>query len=303
MIRIDGARVRQLREEKKLTQLYLSTVVGVTTDTISRWENKRYQSIKIENAEKLAEALEVSLAEIKEKEEDQDHTEPLSSIPAVEEIPAASFPSRRLYIIIPGIFLIVLLAAVLFYTALPDKHPAIVSAERILPPHAPPGQSFPVLIRVHAENTLPVSLIIKETVPPGANADHGLPPFTSVDQEENSLRWVNRTDEPSTVYAYMCTIPATSEPDQKLLFSGSVTLKQDINKLQPIKGAEVIETAPFHWADANRDSIIDDEEILAVYDTYSDIEGLPFNRELIDSLWASSRYKWDADSGRYIGID
>ena len=60
MVRIDGAKIRQLRERNKLTQLYLSTVVGVTTDTISRWENRHYQSIKLENAEKLAQALEVA---------------------------------------------------------------------------------------------------------------------------------------------------------------------------------------------------------------------------------------------------
>ena len=46
MVKIDGARVRRLREQKGLTQLYVATAVQVTTDTISRWENKRYPSIK-----------------------------------------------------------------------------------------------------------------------------------------------------------------------------------------------------------------------------------------------------------------
>ena len=69
MVKIDGTQVRRLREAKGLTQLYMATVVGVTTDTISRWENKRYPSIKVENGRKLAEALEVNLEEILEKEE------------------------------------------------------------------------------------------------------------------------------------------------------------------------------------------------------------------------------------------
>ena len=64
MVKIDGSKVRSLREAKGLTQLYIATVVGVTTDTISRWENKRYPSIKEENALKLAESLEVSLDEM-----------------------------------------------------------------------------------------------------------------------------------------------------------------------------------------------------------------------------------------------
>ena len=68
-VNIDGSKIKTLREQQGLTQLYLATVVEVTTDTISRWENRHYQSIKRENAEKLAEALEVSLEELLEKVE------------------------------------------------------------------------------------------------------------------------------------------------------------------------------------------------------------------------------------------
>lgn len=64
MVKIDGAKIRQLRESKGLTQLFLATSVEVTTDTISRWENKRYPTIKRENGIKLAEALEVELDDI-----------------------------------------------------------------------------------------------------------------------------------------------------------------------------------------------------------------------------------------------
>jgi transcriptional regulator with XRE-family HTH domain len=61
---LDGATARRIREAKQLTQLYVSKVVGVTTDTISRWENNRYPSIKRENALRLAEALEVPVEEV-----------------------------------------------------------------------------------------------------------------------------------------------------------------------------------------------------------------------------------------------
>ena len=61
--------------------------------------------------------------------------------------------------------------------------------------------------------------------------------------------------------------------------------------------------ASFHWADSNQDYSIDDEEILAVYDTYSDIEALPFDRELIDSIWASSGYTWDPDKEHFVTVD
>jgi transcriptional regulator with XRE-family HTH domain len=61
---LDGSAVRRIREEKKLTQLYVAKVVGVTTDTISRWENNRYPSIKRENALRLAEALETPVEDV-----------------------------------------------------------------------------------------------------------------------------------------------------------------------------------------------------------------------------------------------
>ena len=61
MVLIDGAKVKELREKQGLTQLYMATVVGVTTETISRWENRRYPSIKGDNAEKLAGAFGLSL--------------------------------------------------------------------------------------------------------------------------------------------------------------------------------------------------------------------------------------------------
>ena len=61
MVKIDGSKVKRLREQKGLTQLYVATAVQVTTDTISRWENKRYPSVKKENCLKLAETSELPL--------------------------------------------------------------------------------------------------------------------------------------------------------------------------------------------------------------------------------------------------
>ena len=64
---LDGTEVKRIREGQQLTQCYVSKMVGVTTDTISRWENKRYPTIRRENALKLAEALEVPLVDILNK--------------------------------------------------------------------------------------------------------------------------------------------------------------------------------------------------------------------------------------------
>ena len=45
--------------------------------------------------------------------------------------------------------------------------------------------------------------------------------------------------------------------------------------------------------------MIDDEEILAVYDLYSDIRGLDIDRDLIDSIWAGGGYTWNDKTRQY----
>jgi transcriptional regulator with XRE-family HTH domain len=300
MVRIDGAKVRQLRESNKLTQLYLSTVVGVTTDTISRWENRRYQSIKLENAEKLAQALEVTLEDIQKQEQ----TEPEQQAPDVtpQEIEHPQ-KSRPRHIIILSVLLIVAACAILLYSLFSDQPQNAVSAERILPPHVSPGQAFPVLIRVFSAEQQPVSLIVKELIPQGTLALQGLPSITSIDHKENSLKWIRRIDTDESVYAYMCQVPADIIQQDQLIFNGTVTLKHNVRDRQTIEGANSLAIAPYHWADSNRDYMIDDEEILAVYDIYSDIEELSFDRELIDSIWASSGYTWNPAQEQFIIVD
>ena len=71
-LKIDGEVIRRLREEQGLTQLYVAKVVGVTSDTISRWENNRYPRIKTANAQRLAEALETEVDAIVQQPEEED---------------------------------------------------------------------------------------------------------------------------------------------------------------------------------------------------------------------------------------
>ncbi len=302
MVRIDGAKIRHLRESRKLTQLYLSTVVGVTTDTISRWENRHYQSIKLENAEKLAQALEVPFEAILKQEAQTEPPSPEPYMPPVEQAQAPK-PLRPRTPVILTVLLIVIAAGILMYSMFSVAPENSLSAQRILPSHAPPGQAFPVLIRVYSQKNAPVSLIIKESFPSGTQAVAGVPAITNLDLTDHSLKWVQRTDRDESVYAYMCEVPATARQGDNLLFDGTVTLKQNVGDQYRIEGAVSLTVAPFHWADANRDHTIDDEEILSVYDIYSDIEKLPFDRDMVDSLWASSRYDWDPAGARFIPVD
>ena len=70
-VRVNGDEVRHIRETKALTQLYVAEGVGVSVDTVSRWENNRTQAVRRDNAAALAQALEVPLAEILQEESPQ----------------------------------------------------------------------------------------------------------------------------------------------------------------------------------------------------------------------------------------
>ncbi len=303
MARIDGVKVRGLRESKGLTQLYLATVVGVTTDTISRWENRRYPSIKLENAEKLAQALEVDLQTILEQG-DGGPQQPVPPAGGTNNEPPVAPPARRS--LVPWILLVALVAVLGAGGAgylLFGPHDITVSAERILPAHVPAGQSFPVLIRVRMSEAGPVALIIKEVLPPACVVVDSEPALTTFDARNRTIKWIRRAKTRQLTFAYVVRAPAGAVAGKHLDFAGSITLKQGGRDLVPTRGATTITIAPFHWADTNSDGIVDDEEILTVYDRYSDMPDLKFDRNLIDNIWAGRGYYWDRKTGKYVVLE
>lgn len=294
--RINGAQIKQIREAKGLTQLYLSEAVGVTTDTISRWENRRYPSVKLENALKLAQALEVELEEILDQgkstppEEDRDL--------AVKINKTFLSGSRRNFSILIALALFLAGIAYWYFQPSAETLPS-VSAKRILPPHVPPGQIFPVLIRVQNPAIDPVALILKESIPPATGVESSVPSFTTFEPKKNELKWISRIESKQALFAYIARAPKTVRNNHQLKFHGSATLKQATHTFEEILGNAFVTILPFHWADINKDGIIDDEEILAVYELYTDIQGLVFNLDLIDDIWAGNGYTWDVETGSY----
>ena len=300
MVKIDGSRVRNLRESKGLTQLYIATVVGVTTDTISRWENKRYPSIKEENGLKLAEALEVSLEDILEKEEK----------PAAPDVtPAAAVlqprkpkSNRILPWLLP--LVLVLLLPFVWYTY-QQPAPVTIFAARILPPHIPAGQPFPVIIRVTTKQQGPFSLIIKETLPKDCEPIISAPPFTDFDKKTGSLKWISRTTGQTNTFVYLAKkvhSESGAANDAPLRLNGSVTLRDKKSPETIIAGSLILPLAGYHWADTNRDNRIEDAEILAAYDTFSALDSIKYDWQKIDAIWSGTGYHWDAGRQEYVII-
>ncbi len=307
MVKIDGAAIRRIREANGLTQLYVATVVQVTTDTISRWENRRYPSIKKENAEKLAEALGVELSELLEREGDPPGSEGCTpaTVEAEPELsqpptPAALAPVRRsawrLALILPAAAILV---AGIWFILAGRPEPLPVTATRVLPAHIPPGQDFPVLLKVSSPPPASFALIIRENLPPGCRLINATPAATAPTGRAGQITWVSRLEGGERLFAYRLTSPTTAKPGSALRFQGQVVAGGRSETPTSISGPEQLGIALYHWADRNGDNRIDDEEILWVYDLFGTLEGFDDLRDEVDRIWTAGWYSWDATTGHY----
>ncbi len=302
MEKIDGARIRRLREEKGLTQLYMATAVGVTADTISRWENRRYPSIKKENALKLAEALEVPLLEILEQQVPEDFPTPDQQDESSPPVQVMVTKDRKWLSYGVLTLLVVFLLAFLFWQSSTQEQPILISARRLLPDHIPGGQKFPVMISVTFPTEMkPFSFMLKEKLPDGCTAVAADPPFSSYDRKNGIIKWINKTDDGIDRFSYQVQVSPKLKNGGLFTFQGSITPGKVKGAKNETAGPNNISINPYHWADVNLDTMIDDEEILAVYDTYSIIEDL-VDMNLVEEIWSGQGYRFDQNSLKYVVI-
>ena len=291
MVNIDGAKVKLLRESQGLTQLYLATAVQVTTDTISRWENKRYPSIKKENGLNLAEALGVELEDLLE-------TTAVSSPPKAAGVKASSFKRNWPLLILSATIAAIIGAVSLFFIHSPS--PVALSAERILPAHCIPGQPFPVIIKVTGAPAGSTALILKEEFPKNAKIIKTVPAVNVAGIKHKEIKWLKKIEE-KALFSYVLHIE--KQEADTLLFNGNIAINRSSANTLPISGDTKISLGEHHWADSNGDNIISDNEILTVYDQYSEIEGLGLDIDLIEEIWLGSGYNWDKKTSSFEILD
>jgi transcriptional regulator with XRE-family HTH domain len=303
MVKIDGSRIRAIREEKGLTQLYVATAVEVTTDTVSRWENKRYPTIKKENGLKLAEALEVELSEI------LDSTE--TSIPLADEGITAADPAEPpsptaaeikgleslAWYRKPGHLSILIIILVLAATGwfalrhLPPEPPASrIEVRRIVSPHFIAGRPLPVFLQITNPSELEISIILKEDLPPGTAVGGSFP--LSSGSHNGTIKWLTKISGSSLFYY---TITTDESHNGSLTFSGTI---QDGHSKEPIEINGHNNSAPglHHWADIDGDNRISDEEILEVYDLLAnDDTQAPLDLDLVEEMWLGDGYVWQPE--------
>ena len=286
---IDATKVKRIREDAQLTQLYVSKVVGVTTDTISRWENNRYPTIRRENALKLAEALEVQLADILLK--------PVAS----ESDPAVTTREKSPFVWLgfAALLLIAIFVVGSFLTESPLP-PAVVTAERLLPVFAAPGSTIPVQIRL-THRARSGGVILREYFPKGWKIVQANPPTSSLDNVQGVARWIIKSGDDRDRVVYLVQVDSEAKLESSESFQGEIVASMEGSQSAvPIQGESSVIVAPVHWVDANADGRIDDAEMLEGSFTIEDMAGVHIDWVDLENLWDAGSYAWDRQKGRFV---
>lgn len=286
---LDALEVKRIRESQQLTQLYVSKVVGVTTDTISRWENNRYPTIRRENALKLAEALSVPLVDILNKPESE---------PPVEE-PAAKSRLPYLWGVLASLAVVLVLALFSVFSKSPSL-PASVTAERVLPEFACPGSTIPVQIRLthRAKNG---GIILREYFPKGWNIVQANPPASSLDNVNGVARWIIKAGDDRDRVVYLIQVDSDATLDSEQGFQGEIVASSQGNQSAvPILGESKIAVSPVHWVDSDGNGQIDDGEMLEGSFTIEDMAGVHIDWHDLEELWSAGRYVWDHKKAKFL---
>jgi transcriptional regulator with XRE-family HTH domain len=307
---LDGAAVRRIREEKRLTQLYVAKVVGVTTDTISRWENNRYPTVRRENLFKLAEALEspaqlLVKADVFAEEDVEAGDSAEAGAPPLPQISA----SRAHPILYLGLF-VLLLGAVgfLFYrwsippSSKSSSAPADFTASRTLPRYAAPGMIIPVRLRLNVGDATK-RYIIREHFPPGWEVIEASPPASSIDNQDGMARWIVKQGEERALIVYLVRVDDRSPLGMIARFRGEIVASLD-EKNQPIAsvGETEMTVAPYNWSDLNGDSTIDDAEMLEASQDFEELAGVHLDWKELESLWDAGQYRFDSAGRRFVPV-
>lgn len=281
VVAIDGVKIRTVREAKKLTQLYVASVVGVTVDTISRWENNRYPTIKRDNAEKLASALEVELAEILRREEPGEGGEAAPPPPQRSE--------RRRFLVVLLVLSALLAAAFFLFRQLS----AVPSAERRLPTFGAPGEIIPVQIRISRGESSAAGLIVRERLPAGWRLVNSMPPAAG-GAGADEAKWLIPPGSGPVIISYTVRVPPGAGLKTAAAFTGEVVMHEGgITRRGSCGGDRSMTVAGVHWADTNGDGRIDDDEIMPAYYLTEEMKGLGLDWKTIEAVWSGKGYRWD----------
>jgi transcriptional regulator with XRE-family HTH domain len=272
----------------------------VTTDTISRWENRRYPSIKKDNGIKLAEALNVSIEDILEDPSLEEPGTRVDLAPQKTTNKQKSYGFKKTWpLLLLGLTLLAITGAFLIL-GLPSSQQVSFKTERIVPKHCTPGQPFPVIIKVTGSADSSTALIIREILPEKSSIHKVSPVISSSDIKNHTIKWLKKINA-SAVFAYIISID--EQEGNTIHFAGTAAIGRDTIDPVPIGGDTTSTLSKYHWADTDKNNTISDSEILAVYDQYSEIDGIDTFIDTIEEIWLGSGYKWNSEQSSFEIIE
>ncbi len=305
---LDGTRIRRIREEKSFTQLYVAKVVGVTSDTISRWENNRYPSVKRQNALLLAQALETDLENILRTDASDEPCEMLVEEPCgqgtgpdAESSGDGALRSRVSSKVIRHVLFIFVLSCILLalfkYSSTDTSTVAFeAQAQRHLSSYAAPSAVVPVRIRLRTEGQFK-GFVLKESFPRGWKLVQSSPAPSSLDNEHGMVRWIIRPGQIPPLISYVLAVPAQAAFDSQGHFEGRVTVTG--GGRDTIAGDSSLMVLDRHWADDNGDYVIDDVEVLKSYEALEEMSGIHLDWDVIVAIWDAGSYLYDPVKGEF----
>ena len=289
-VQLDGSAIRRIREEQKLTQFYIAKVVGVTTDTVSRWENNRYPTVRRDNAVLLAEALEVPVEDI------------LLDVASTGKHAVGFRFSLMTYLLI-GVFCVLSSFGLYFYLNRIHVDDYQLSVQRLLPPHASVATHLPVRVLIEISSGTIDGMVLRENFPKGFKLIEADPIPSSLDNINGSARWILQSVTRPLLVSYLLQPDPSIVPGDTLRFQGDLIVHSSgENNTAMVAGDTLIPVDNYHWADANRDLIIDDGEALDASVTSIAMENVHVDWDLIEAIWEAGRYRFDSEKQKFIEV-
>ena len=286
-VAIDGDRVRQIREEKALTQLYVAEVVGVSVDTVSRWENKRTQAIRADNVRALAAALEVPVEDITLAENTQEE--------------AVSPGKGRHRALLATLAVAVLVAGAVVWWHWEDASPELVAMRR-LPAYTAPGTAVPVVVRARVVAGEVGRMVLREQLPPGWQFVGAAPAPDQGPDTSGRLRWIVPVNEGRTTVAYVVRAPAGAPESSAHRFTGEVVTAGKEGRNVTVGGEERIDLEYIYWADEDGDFQVGDGEVLDALERLETVPDLGVDTGDRRALWGADEYEWDREARAFRAI-
>jgi hypothetical protein len=171
-------------------------------------------------------------------------------------------------------------------------------AKRWAPRFAAPGEVIPIQVKVTRQRGKQNGFILKERLPNGWELVTTTPTTATVEAPGSVVKWlITKGADPVTV-SYTARIPVTAPLRSQSNISGDVIFQLGgLNHTERTGGDDTIAIGAYHWADANGDGRIDDNEIMPAYYLCEEMKGFNLDWKTIEAIWSGKGYRWSPQQG------